>query len=98
MGNESLKRDCSDCFCGHSLDEQVVPQDHLLVQSGGILACQRFAHRLVEYCREKANVARAPYDPAVMLNMLLVSHLHDIFKRRTEEIPNLNLEVGYLVG
>jgi len=98
MGKERFKRDCSDSFYGDFLYEQVVPKDHFLVRLNEIIPWQRFTYKLVKYYKGKAKEGRPPYDPAVLLKMLLVSYLYNISERQTEETANLNLAVKYFLG
>lgn len=98
MGKERFKRDTSDSFFGRFLYEQVVPEDHFLVKLKEIIPWQRFTYKLVKYYRGKAKQGRPPYDPAVLLKMLLVSYLYNISERQTEEVANLNLAVKYFLG
>ena len=98
MGKERFKRDSSDSFYGNFLYEQVVPKDHFLVKLKEIIPWQRFTYKLVKYYKGKAKEGRPPYDPALILKMLLVSYLYNISERQTEEVANLNLAVKYFLG
>lgn len=98
MSKERFKRDSSDSFYGRFLYEQVVPKDHFLVKLNEIIPWQRFTYKLVKYYKGKAKEGRPPYDPALILKMLLVSYLYDISERQTEEMANLNLAVKYFLG
>jgi len=75
-----------------------VPKDHFLVKLNEVVPWQRFTYKLVKYYRGKAKEGRPPYDPAVLLKMLLVSYLYDISERQAEEVANLNLAVKYFLG
>jgi len=90
MGKERFKRDSSDSFYGRFLYEQVVPKDHFLVKLNELIPWQRFTYKLVKYYKGKAKEGRPPYDPALILKMLLVSYLYDISERQTEEMANLS--------
>jgi len=98
MSQERFKENTSDSFYGRFLYEQVVPKDHFLVKLNEIIPWQRFAYKLVKYYKGKAKEGRPPYDPAVILKMLLVSYLYNISERQTEEVANLNLAVKYFLG
>jgi len=90
MGKERFKRDSSDSFYGRFLYEQVVPKDHFLVKLNELIPWQRFTYKLIKYYKGKAKEGRPPYDPALILKMLLVSYLYDISERQTEEMANLS--------
>jgi len=76
----------------------VVPKDHFLVRLNEIIPWQRFTYKLVKYYKGKAKEGRPPYDPALLLKMLLVSYLYNISERQTEEVSNFNLVVKYFLG
>ena len=98
MGKERFKEGKRDSFFGDFVYEQVVPKDHFLVKLNDVIPWQRFTYKLVKYYRGRAKEGRPPYDPAVLLKMLLVSYLYDISERQTEEVANLNLAVKYFLG
>ena len=75
-----------------------MPKDHFLVKLNEVVPWQRFTYKLVKYYRGKAKEGRPPYDPALLLKMLLVSYLYDISERQTEEVANLNLAVSTFWG
>jgi IS5 family transposase len=98
MGKERFKKHSNDSFFGRYLYEQVVPKEHFLVKLNEIIPWERFTYKLIKYYRERAKQGRPPYDPAVLLKMLLVSYLYNISERQTEEVANLNLAVKYFLG
>lgn len=98
MSQERFKDNTNDSFYGRFLYEQVVPKDHFLVKLNEIIPWQRFTYKLVKYYKGKAKEGRPPYDPAVLLKMLLVSYLYNISERQTEEVANFNLVVKYFLG
>lgn len=75
-----------------------MPKDHFLVKLNELIPWQRFTDKLVKYYKGKAKEGRPPYDPALILKMLLVSYLYNISERQTEEVANLNLAVKYFLG
>jgi IS5 family transposase len=98
MGGERYQEGKRDSFFGDFVYERVVPKDHFLVKLNEVVPWHRFTYKLVKYYRGKAKEGRPPYDPAVLLKMLLVSYLYDISERQTEEVANLNLAVKYFLG
>jgi transposase len=48
--------------------------------------------------RGGAEVGRPPYDPTVILRMLLVAYLYDLSERQVEEMVNYHLLMKYSVG
>jgi IS5 family transposase len=98
MGQERFKSTTSDSFFGDFLYEQVVPQDHFLVKLKELIPWQRFTYKLVKYYRGRAKEGRPPYDPAVVLKMLLLSYLYNVSERQVEDFCNLYLPAKYLLG
>ena len=98
MGGERFKADTSDSFFGEFLYEQVIPQDHFLLQLKQVVPWQRFTYKLVKYYRGRAKLGRPPYDPAVMLKMLLLSYLYNVSERQVEDLCNLYLPAKYFLG
>jgi len=97
MGQERFKSNTRDSFFGDFLYEQVIPKDHFLVQLKQVVPWQRFTYKLVKYYRGRAKLGRPPYDPAVILKMLLVSYLYDVSERQVEDLCNLYLPAKYLL-
>ncbi|MBC7262723.1 MAG: transposase [Chloroflexi bacterium] len=59
---------------------------------------EQFTAKLVQYYRGRAQEGRPPYDPVVVLKMLLVSYLYNISERDTEDLANFYLPVKYFLG
>jgi IS5 family transposase len=53
---------------------------------------------LVGAYKGSAERGRPPYEPVVLLNMLVVSYLYDISERRVEEATNYHLAIREFVG
>jgi IS5 family transposase len=98
MAHERFKADTSDSFFGEFLYQQVIPQDHFLLQLKQVVPWQRFTYKLVKYYRGRAKLGRPPYNPAVMLKMLLLSYLYNISERQVEDLCNLYLPAKCLLG
>ena len=98
MDRERFKANTRDSFFGHFLYEQVVPKDHFLVQLKRIVPWERFTDKLVKYYRGRAKLGRPPYDPAMVLKMLLLAYLYNISERQVEDYCNLYLPAKYFLG
>ncbi|HUV45767.1 MAG TPA: transposase [Dehalococcoidia bacterium] len=92
------KETTTDSFFGNFLYEQVVPRGHFLVKLKEVIDWQRFTKKLLKYYKGKGKVGQAPYDPTIILKMLLISFLFSISERQTEEVVNENLPVKFFVG
>lgn len=98
MGQERFKSTTGDSFFGDFLYEQVLPRGHFLVQLKELIPWQRFTYKLVKYYRGRAKEGRPPYDPAVVLKMLLLSFLYNVSERQVEDLCNLYLPAKYFLG
>ena len=88
----------TDSFFGALVYDRVVPRDHFLRKLGEVIPWQRFTYKLVKYYRGRAKEGRPPYDPAVLLKMLLVAYLYDLSERQVEEVANFHLPVKCFLG
>jgi IS5 family transposase len=98
MGQERFKKNTSDSFFGEFLYKQIIPKDHFLVQLRRVVPWQRFTYKLIKYYRGRAKRGRPPYDPAVVLKMLLLCYLYDVSERLVEDLCNLYLPAKYFLG
>lgn len=87
-----------DSFFGHFLYEQKVPKDHFLRKLDEVIDWSRFSRRLLKYYRGKAETGQAPYNPALMLKMLLLSYLYNISERQVEVLANDSFSVACFLG
>jgi IS5 family transposase len=83
---------------GHFLYEQVIPKDHFLMQLKRIVPWPRFSQELVPYYQGRVKHGRPPYDPGVVLKMLLLSFLYNISERQAEDLCNLYLPAKCFLG
>ena len=98
MGRQRFKPNRSDSFFGEFVYEQVLPKDHFLVQLRAIVPWERFTDKLIKCYKGGARLGRPPYDPVVVLKMLLLSYLYNVSERQVEEMCNLNLAAKYFLG
>lgn len=98
MSQERFKATTSDSFFGDFLYEQVIPHDHFLVQLKCVVPWERFTCKLVKYYRGRGKLGRPPYDPAMVLKMLLVAYLYNVSERQVEDFCNLYLPAKYFLG
>jgi IS5 family transposase len=98
MSGERFKKQDMGTFFGDFVYDRVVPADHFLRQLDALVPWERFTKKLVRLYRGKGRQGRPPYDPAVILKMLLVSYLYDLSERQTEEVANYHLPVKWFLG
>jgi len=98
MARQRFKEQRTDSFFGHLVYDRIVPEDHFFRRLNEIIPWERFTKKLVRYYQGRARIGRPPYDPAVLLKMLLVAYLYDLSERQVEEMARFNLPVKYFLG
>jgi IS5 family transposase len=98
MPQERFRETGEQSFFGRLVYDRIVPKDHFLMQLNGLIPWDRFARKLVRYYRGKAQYGPAPYNPVVILKMLLLSYLYNMSERQTEDFVNFNLVAKCFVG
>lgn len=98
MARERFKVLGEGSFFGRMVYDRVIPRDHFLVQLREMIPWQRFTYKMVKYYRGRAKEGRPPYNPAVLLRMLLIAFLYNLSERQTEEMVNYHLPMKYFVG
>lgn len=85
-------------FHGSFLYEQTVSKDHFLRRLNEVVDWSRFTKKLIRYYRGRGEVGQTPYDPVLILKMLLLSYLFDISERQVEEVVNDSLSAKCFAG
>lgn len=98
MAKERCKDTYLDSFFGNFLYQQKVPRDHFLVKLNEIVDWSRFTKRLLRYYEGKGQKGQTPYDPALILKMLLLSYLYNISERQVEVLADDSLSVACFLG
>lgn len=98
MAKQRCKDTALDSFFGHFLYQQKVPESHFLRKLDEVIEWSRFSKRLLEYYRGKGETGQAPYNPALILKMLLLSYLYDISERQVEVLANDSFSVACFLG
>ena len=82
MAKVRCKETSVDSFFGNFLYDQKVSRNHFLRKLNEIIDWSCFTNRLLRYYRGKGEVGQAPYNPAIILKMLLLSYLTCGMSRR----------------
>jgi IS5 family transposase len=98
MARKRYKEQGTGSFFGEYLYERTVPDNHFLRQLEELVDWEVFAEKLVRLYRGKAEVGRPPYNPAVVLKMLLLAYLYNLSERRTEVFVNDSLSAKYFLS
>ena len=87
MAKLRYKDTTMDSFYGNFLYERKVPRDHFLRRLNEVIDWDRFTKRLLQYYKGKGETGQAPYNPSMVLKMLLLSYLYNISERQSESPP-----------
>ncbi len=98
MAKERCKETKVKSFFGNFLYEQKVSRSHFLRKVSVVIGWSRLVKRLLHYYRGKGEVGQAPYNPAMILKMLLLSYLWNVSERMVEELANDSLSIGLFLG
>jgi len=98
MAGERFRETGKDSFFGNFIYERVVPPDHFFRRLQGLLDWEGLSHSLTRYYKGQASYGPTPYEPALLLKMLLVSYLYNLSEREVEELANDSLAVKCFLG
>lgn len=93
-----FKQHTTNSFFGDFLYDQTVPETHFLRKAKDLINWQPFTNRCLKWYHRSGGVGRPPYNPSVLLRMLLVSYLYNLSERSTELAVNDTLSMKYFVG
>jgi len=98
MAKVRCKETRSDSFFGNFLYEQKVSKNHFLRKLNEVVDWDRFTRKLLGYYKGKGEIGQAPYNPTIILKMLLLSYLWNVSERMIEEMADDSLSIGYFLG
>ena len=98
MGKRRFKQLGVGSFFDSLVFDRAVPETNFLRQLGAIVPWDRFTERLTALYQGRAERGRPPYDPVVILKMLILSYLYDLSERQTEVFANDSLSGKCFLG
>jgi len=98
MAKVRCKETSVDSFFGNFLYDQKVSRNHFLRKLNEVVDWDRFTRKLLGYYRGKGETGQAPYNPTIMLKMLLLSYLWNVSERMIEVLVNDSLSIGLFLG
>ena len=98
MAKVRCKETAADSFFGNFLYDQKVSREHFLRKLNEVIEWERFTKKLLVHYKGKGQIGQAPYDPVLILKMLLLSYLWNVSERMVEELANDSLSVGLFLG
>jgi len=78
--------------------QRAVPAEHFLRKLAALIDWSWFSERLLELYAGAGQVGRPPYDPVVLLKMLLLAYLYNLSERQTEVYCNDSLSAKCFLG
>jgi IS5 family transposase len=98
MTERHFKELGSGSFFGAYVYQRAVPENHFLRQLDGLVDWEVFTAKLIRLYRGRAKRGRPPYNPVVILKMLLLSYLYDLSERQTEAYVSDSLSAKWFLG
>ena len=98
MMKKPFKRLGTGSFFGGYPYEHAVPENHFLRRLEDVVEWEMFTGKLIRLYRGRAKRGRPPYNPVVILKMLLLSYLYDLSERQTEAYVNDSLSAKCFLG
>ena len=85
-------------FYGEYVYEQVVPEDHFYRKLNELLEWRKYTQKMMRWYKGRAEYGRPPFDPVVLLKMLLVAYLYNLSERQTQSYINDSMSAKYFLG
>jgi IS5 family transposase len=98
MSKKRFRQQGGGSFFGELIYEWAVPQGHFLRKLSEVVDWGPLMKKLAPYYKGGAKYDPPPYDPALLLKMLLLSYLFNLSERQTEELCNDSLSVKCFLG
>ena len=98
MPQERFRDTGKGSFFGELVYDRVVPQEHFLRKLNEVIDWRPFTQKLLRYYKGGGEYGPPPYEPALVLKMLLMSFLYNLSERQTEDLVNFYLPAKYFVG
>ena len=87
-----------DPFSGNFLYQQKVDEEHFLRKLDEVIDWRRFTNKLLKYYKGKGEAGQTPYNPTLILKMLLLSCLYNVSEKQIEILANDSLSIGFFPG
>lgn len=98
MAKRRFKELGTGSFFGRLVYDRAVPEGHFLRQLERLVNWEVYAEKLLRLYKGGAQVGRPPYNPTVILKMLLLSYLYGLSERQTEVYVNDSLSAKCFLG
>jgi IS5 family transposase len=85
-------------FYADYLYDQIVPKGHFLRQLDAVIPWQEYGKQLLQCYKGAGEYGRPPWEPVLMLKVLLLAHLYHLSRRDTEAYLNENIPAKWFIG
>lgn len=97
-GSARFKETGEESLFGRFVYDRAVSAGHFLRKLEKVIPWSRFTAVLLRWYQGQGQEGRPPYEPAVILKMLLLSYLYNLSERQTEVIVNDSISMKCFVG
>lgn len=98
MGMPRFQDTGAGSFYGDYLYDQVVPKGHFLRHLQAVIPWDEFAGQLLACYKGAGEFGRPPWDPVLMLKVLLLAQWYHLSRRDTEAYINENIPAKWFLG
>ena len=98
MAQERFIETGTGTFYGAYVYDQVVPKDHFFRKLNEMLDWRKYTQKMMRWYKGRAEYGRPPFDPVVLLKMLLVAYLYNLSERQAEAYINDSMSAKYFLG
>jgi len=98
MAQERFIETGTGTFYGAYVYDQVIPKDHFFRKLNELLNWPAYSQKMMRWYKGGGEYGRPPFDPSVLLKMLLVAYLYNLSERQVEDYVNYNLPAKYFLG
>ena len=98
MASERFIETGKNTFYGEYIYDRVVPKGHFFRKLNAMLDWRKYTQKMMRWYKGRAEYGRPPFDPAVLLKMLLVAYLYNLSERQTEQYINDSMSAKYFLG
>ena len=85
-------------FYGEYVYDQVIPKDHFFRKLNEMLDWRKYTQKMMRWYKGRAEYGRPPFDPVVLLKMLLVAYLYNLSEMQVEAYINDSKSAKYFLG
>jgi len=98
MAQERFIKTGKGTFYGEYVYDQVVPREHFFRKLNEMLDWRKYTQKMMRWYKGRAEYGRPPFDPVVLLKMLLVAYLYNLSERQVEAYINDSMSAKYFLG